>query len=606
MAFDGFVVASLRAALADALTGGRITKISQPEPDELLLTIKTSEQHRLRISANASLPLVLLTNDTKPAPLTAPAFCMLLRKHLSGARITGVFQPDTERILLFGLEHFDELMDLQEKWLIVELMGKHSNIIFCDSDFLILDSIKRVSSLMSSVREVLPGRRYFIPKTADKCSPLLRTAALSAVTDSHPEVFGPAPSPETIRDFYEKALKKPMPLFKALYTTFNGLSPLLSTSLVTRAGADCDRPGTALNAEEKEQLFSCIRGLETLVLSGSYSPRLYCKQGVPEEFHVFPVSSYENSKEYELRLCGSVSEMLSDYYLLKDRASRIRQRSTDLKKTVGNAVARTVKKLELQQKQLESTEDREKLRIYGELLTTYGYSCPPGSTSFTCLNFYTDEDITIPLDPTLSALENAKHYFDRFSKLKRTASQLAVHMEETEAELTYLRSVLESLELSETEADLSAIRAELTDSGYLRFKRTEGGKKAAKLPKNRPCHFVTPDGFHLYVGRNNYQNDELTFHFAEGNDWWFHVKNAPGSHVILKTGGKEPGDRDFEYAAALAAFYSSERNTPKAEVDYVLKKQVKKPAGAKPGFVVYYTNYSMMITPSVSGLTEEE
>ncbi len=612
MAFDGFVVSSLADSLRKTLVGGRINKISQPEPDELILTIKNFDQYKLRISANASLPLVLLAEETKPAPITAPAFCMLLRKHLNSARIINVIQPDTERILMLQIEHLDELSDLKTKWLIIEIMGKHSNIIFCDSDWKILDSIKHVSALVSSVREVLPGRQYFVPKTTDKCSPIETKALLAASSvdeglfgsSEWEQVFGKETCSSDIEAAWDAVRQKPMPLFKAIYTTFTGFSPLLAEELCSRAGVDGSRPGEALSAAEFSGLLDAFIDFRNATLSGSFTPRIFYEEAAPKEFHVFPISIYENSERFTTEILDSPSAMLSMYYLEKDKSSRMKQRSADLRKVVSSAIERTTKKADLQRKQLADTEGRDKFRIYGELLTTYGYSCPEGSTNFTCLNYYTNEDITIPLDSDLSAVENAKRYFDKYAKQKRTASQVKVHLAETEQELLHLRSVLESMEYADGEEDLAQIKKELTDFGYLKFHKTENnGKKKAKLPKSQPYHYVTADDYHIYVGKNNYQNDELTFHFAEGGDWWFHAKQAPGSHVILKSKGVEPPEHVFELAANLAAYYSSERTGTKVEIDYSEKKNIKKPNGAKPGFVVYYTNYSMIATPSVSELT---
>ncbi len=323
------------------------------------------------------------------------------------------------------------------------------------------------------------------------------------------------------------------------------------------------------------------------------------------EFAAFPLTLYGDFPDYELTTPDSVSSMLEQYYQERDALTRIRQRSADLRKVVQTAMERTIKKQDLQVRQLKDTEKKDRCRLYGELLTTYGYSAEPGSKQLTCNNYYTGEDITIPLDETLTAMENAKRYFDRYAKLKRTAEQLEVHLHHSREELEHLDSIRESLEYATCEADLFAVKRELQDFGFLKFHRDvgTGSRKGSKSPKNRPMHYRTADGYDIYVGKNNYQNDELTFRFAVGGDWWFHAKGAPGSHVILKTKGVEPPTEVFEAAAGLAALYSKNRQAEKVEIDYLERKNVKKPGGARPGFVVYYTNYSMMVRPGDAGLT---
>ncbi len=583
MAFDGFVVAALAASLRETLVGGRITKISQPEADELLLTVKNYDTYKLLLSANASLPLVYLTEQGKPAPLTAPNFCMLLRKHLNSARIVQITQPGLERVLQFQIEHLDEMGDRKIKWLIVEIMGKHSNLIFCDDGLRILDSIKHVSSFVSSVREVLPGRSYFLPQTSEKHDPLSLSGAEAAALLSG----------------------KALPLSKAFYTTFTGFSPIMGQELCHRAGLDSDLPASALSEAETARLASVWEELLSQVKQERFSSCIVKKQGEPVEFAALPLRVYGDFPNYELLSPPSVSQMLEQYYRERETLNRMRQRSADLRKIVQTAYERTAKKQELQEKQLRDTEKKENCRLYGELLMTYGYSAAPGSKSLTCTNYYTGEDITVPLDETVSATENAKRYYERYAKLKRTAEQLSVHLEHSREELAHLDSIRESLEYASCEEDLSAIRRELTDFGYLKFHKSlsADSKKSRRPSKTAPLHFCTADGYDIYVGKNNYQNDELTFRFANGGDWWFHAKGVPGSHVVLKTRGEEPPASAFEAAASLAALYSKNRQAEKVEIDYLERKNVKKPNGSKPGFVVYYTNYSMMARPTDRGLT---
>lgn len=591
MAFDGITVSCLRKELSDKLTGGRITKIVQSETDELLLTIKNNANpYRLLLSASASLPLVYLTDRNKPAPMTAPGFCMLLRKHLGGGRIVAVTQPSLERILHFHIEHLDEMGDLCRKTLIVELMGKHSNLIFCREDGMILDSIKHVSLAVSSVREVLPGRTYFIPHTQDKLDPLTADPV----------------------EMVSAICEKPMPLSKAIYTTLTGFSPVMAEELCHRASVESARPAGALETPEREMLAHQLLRLMETVQAGDFEPHIYYKNADstadtvfpqsgqnldPAEFSAVPLTMYGDLTDQAF---DSISALLESYYASKNTLTRIRQKSSDLRRIVQTALERSRKKYDLQSRQLADTEKREKYQIWGELIHTYGYGVPEGAKSMQALNYYTNEEVTIPLDPTLSAQENAKKYFDKYGKLKRTFEAVTTLLTETRAEVEHLESVQTALDMALSEEDLVQIKEELVESGYIHRK---GGGKKVKIT-SKPYHYLSSDGFDIYVGKNNYQNDELTFQFATGNDWWFHAKGAPGSHVIVKTNGQELPDRTFEEAGKLAAYYSKNRGGDKVEIDYVQKKQVKKPGGAKPGFVVYYTNYSLMIDSDISGIRQ--
>ncbi|MBS6118550.1 MAG: NFACT family protein, partial [Clostridiales bacterium] len=299
----------------------------------------------------------------------------------------------------------------------------------------------------------------------------------------------------------------------------------------------------------------------------------------------------------------SISSTLELYYSSKNIITRIRQKSADLRRIVQTALERSYKKYDLQLKQLKDTEKRDKYKVYGELINTYGYSLPEGSRSLQALNYYTNEEITIPLDETLTPAQNSKKYFDRYTKLKRTEEALTTQIADTESEIEHLESISNALDIARSESDLSQIKEELTQYGYI--KRHYSSKKGAKMQaKSKPFHYISSDGFDIYVGKNNFQNDELTFKFATGNDWWFHAKKMAGSHVVVKTKDGELPDRTFEEAGRLAAYYSKGRTAPKVEIDYIQKKHVKKPGGAKPGFVVYYTNYSLMAEPDISQLKE--
>lgn len=577
MALDGLVIAGMVQELNTCILGGRISKIAQPESDELMLTIKSErrQQYRLLISAGASLPLTYFTDQNKPAPLTAPNFCMLLRKHIGGGKFTRIWQPGLERIINFEIEHLNELGDVCHKTLVVEIMGKHSNIIFCNEEGMIIDSIKHISSQVSSVREVLPGRTYFIPETQEKFNPLDYKSS----------------------EFIAAVSSKPMPLAKSIYCSMTGISPLIAEEICHRASLDSGRSANSFSETELIHLEHQFDLVVDTVKSGQLAPNIVYEGQVPVDFSVVHLSQYDDFTEEKF---DTVSGMLEHYYATRNVITRIRQRSADLRRIVQTALDRNRKKYDLQQKQLKDTEKREKFRIYGELINTYGYNLEEGAKKLTCLNYYDNKEITIPLDETKTPQENAQHYFEKYNKLKRTWEASVKLTEETKGEIEHLESISTALDIARSEEDLVQIKEELTEYGYIRRHYT--GKRV-KIT-SRPFHYVSSDGYDIYVGKNNFQNEDLTFKTAVGNDWWFHAKGCPGSHVIVKTNGEELPDRTFEEAARLAAYYSKKRGAEKAEVDYVERKFVKKVAGARPGFVIYHTNYSMLVPTDITGIQE--
>ncbi|MCR5836879.1 MAG: NFACT family protein [Lachnospiraceae bacterium] len=576
MAFDGITVSSLISEFNKTLDEGRIYKIAQTEPDELMITFKANKsQYKMLLSVNASLPLVYFTESSKPSPLTAPNFCMLLRKHINSGRIVSITQPGLERIIDFELQHLDEMGDVCIKHLIIELMGKHSNIIFCDDKNMIVDSIKHISSVMSSVRQVLPGREYFIPDTMNKENPLTvdRTAFDTVV--------------------YSKACN----LSKAIYSSLTGISPVVAEEICYRANVDSSLPATVIDDGAKDLIWSNFAKIIAIVKSGEFSPVIYEKDGSYVEFNAFPLLCYADCNEISF---DSMSELLESFYKKKNESTRIKQKSFDLRRIVNTALEKDNKKYALQLKQLKDTEKKDKYKVYGELLTTYGYSVEAGSKECECENFYTGETVKIPLDPTLTPIENAKKYFDKYAKLKRTGDALSSIVLETKASIDYLETISVSLDIAQNETDLKEIKNELVQTGYIKKRSTNKKERF----KSKPLHFISTGGYHMYVGKNNIQNEELTFKVANGGDWWFHSKAFPGSHVIVKTNGDELPDIVFEEAARLAAHFSKGSGQEKVEIDYTMRKNVKKVAGAMPGFVIYHTNYSMAISPDISGIEE--
>ena len=578
MAFDGVVISNIVQDMKQCLIGGRIYKIYQPETDELNLVIKNmGTTFRLMLNASASLPLVYFLSENKVNPQTAPNFCMLLRKHIGNGRIIGVEQPEFERIITITIEHLDEMGDLCRKKLIIELMGKHSNIIFVDEKDRIIDSIKRIGAQISSVREVLPGYDYVLPPN-EKNNPLLLTK----------------------EEFIGVILEQPVSVEKAIYSTITGFSKLIANEICYEAGVDGNFSTNSLADSNKEALWNCFNQLRNRMIEGEYVPNIVYDGDEPVAFSSIPLKVYE---DMECRVFDDISQLLTEYYSQKDVYSRMRQKSTDLRKILSTAIERTSKKLDIQRKQLKDTDKRDKYRIYGELLQTYGYEVQPGDKNITVLNYYTNEEMTIPLDETLSPVENANRYFQKYNKLKRTYEASLQLVLESKAALDHLLSLQNSMEIASAEADLTEIKEEMIMSGLMKAKPIKKG--TGKLEKSKPLHYISSDGFHMYVGKNNLQNERLTFKTAEPKDLWFHAKEMPGSHVIVKLEGAEDvPDATYEEAARLAAYYSSGKESPKVEIDYTRRSNLKKPPQSNPGYVIYHTNYSMVALPDVKGIQE--
>ena len=443
MAFDGSVVHAIAEELDHKLTGGRIVKIAQTEREELLITVKKKDQqYRLLLSASPSLPVAYLTDVPKASPPQAPAFCMLLRKYLSSGRILSVTQPSMERILDIRIEHFDDMNDLSTLTLTIEMMGKYSNIILRRSD-LILDSIRHVSSLISSVREVLPGRNYFIPFQDTKLDPF-----------------------HTERGQFQNMVFSAgaASAAKALYSSLTGFSPMLAEEVLYRAGLDSDRPASSFTQKEQDQIYEEFQKVMELIRQHSFLNIIYQNEE-PKAFGVFAYKSFEQSG-YTVREYSGMSALLYDYYYQKQCISSLRQKTGDLRQSITSLLQKDQRKYDLQLRQIRDTEKKDKYRIYGELLTAYGYSAEPGASSFETINFYTGENIVIPLDPKLSAVDNGKKYFQRYAKLRRTAEALQEVVQNTEAEIRHLESILLSLDIIRDPSDIAQIKRELAESGY--------------------------------------------------------------------------------------------------------------------------------------------
>ena len=595
MAFDGLFLSALVSEFKTTISGGKISKIVQSEKDEIQLTIKKEKQQFfLHLSANPSIPLVYLSEQGKTAPLTAPNFCMALRKHIGNGLIQDITQASRnlpeqglERVLLLHISHRDELGDIGIKYLSIEIMGKYSNIILLKEDFTILDAIKRISSAQSSVREVLPGRKYFIPDQFKKenllCFPL----------ESLQTFLENKKNPNTERDSGMENLSE------LLFQSFSGLSPLSAREISLDAGLPQDQKLGYMSSLDYEKLSDAILRLRKRIREGDFTPQILYENGKSFDFSAIPVRQYSGNPAFHVEIFHSPSELLTFYYGGKEKEDRVRQKSADLKKQCSTLLERVSKKLSLQEKQLKDTEKKERFRIFGELLTTYGYSLKGGEKELICENYYNGQEEHIPLEESLSSIENAKKYFDKYDKAKRTERNLSTQVKESKNTLEHLQSIVNSLATAENAEDLDDIRREMGEYGYMK-PISQKKKKERKEDKSSPRIFRSSDGYLLYVGKNNYQNEIVSFQIAEGRDFWFHVKGSAGSHVIAKTEGKsleELPDRLFEEAAELAAYFSSEKESAKVEVDYTERKNLKKVVGGAPGFVIYHQNYSILVTP---------
>lgn len=581
MAFDGIVISNIIYELNNKILGGKIGKVSQPENDELILTIRNNRtNYKLLLSSMASMPKVHLTETSKVNPITAPNFCMLLRKHLIGGTIRSITQPNFERIVIFEIENLDELGEMVTRKLIIEIMGRHSNIVLTDETDNILDAVRRVGAQISSVREVFPNRPYVLPPDQGKVNPLTIDSEESFVS----------------------IIKKGDTLQKSIYQNITGFSPITAEEICYRAGIN---GSTQLEDAESafKYLYEAFASIINDIELGNFTPAIYLDEEDVQK--AFSSVQLTHLRQYEAVEYDSISELIENYYMQSAIRSRISQKSVDLRKLVNTNLERCYKKLDIQLHQIKDTEDREKFKIRGELINANIYQINDGDTEVTVFDYYENKERKITLDPRLTASQNAQKQYDKYNKKKRTLTALTEHIVTTKSEIKHLESVKYALETALKEEELLEVRQELMETGYIKFKKS---KKQKALKKAEPHHYVSSDGFDLYVGKNNFQNDMLSTKFANGNDWWFHAKEIPGSHVIMKSNGltmEEIPDRAYEEAASLAAYYSKDKDAPKVSVDYIMKKHIKKPNGSAPGFVIYHTNYSMMVSPSIENLKEQ-
>lgn len=578
MAFDGLVIHALALELNTKLAGARLDKIYQPEPDELLLAFHgNAGAYKVTLSANPAIPRISLAEAPKENPIAAPMFCMLLRKHLTSAHVIAVRQLELERMLIFDLETRNELGDLVQKSLIIEVMGRHSNIILTDENGRIADSIKRVDFSVSSKRQILPGLSYEMPPAQNKRNPL--TCSLEEILNALADLS------ETER------------LDKAILSRFQGISPLVAREIVFRALGETD---TICKNISYDKLLSIATAMQQLFrpLTENDAEPCYLTDGETGklmEFSAVPILQY--GERAKLHAGASMGELIGFFYEERERKERMSRRSAHLTRLVSNHIDRCAKKLTLQTAELADTEKREEWRQYGELITANIYQLEKGMENLRTQNYF-DEAlpmVVIPLDKTLTPAANAQRYYKKYNKAKTAAAELTRQIALAQEELEYLESVDEALARAEGAEALSQIGDELAEQGYIR--RPKGFKRKKESPA-APLKLKTADGFLLYIGKNNRQNDYLTNKMAQNKDLWFHTKNIPGSHVVLKYEPERPFTEEaITQAASLAAYFSKAGSSNQVPVDYTEIKNVKKPMGAKPGFVIYSTNKTAYVTP---------
>ncbi len=568
MPFDAvFLNAALRE-LRPTLLGARVEKIQQPARDLVLLQLRGKE--RLLLSANTARPRIHLTNASFENPAQPPMFCMLLRKHLSGGRISEISQPPAERLVDLSFDCTDEMGVPCQKHLILELMGRNSNLILTGADGRIIDCLRRVDYEMSEQRQVLPGLFYRLPPAQDKRDPAqISEAELKKMLQDAPEA--------AVSDW--------------LLANFSGISPLLAREL---SFSFCGETDGRISNENRDAL--CAHLLREFANFSEAKPMLLLKNGAPSDFSYRPILQYGALREN--REYSSFSALLDAFYTESDHDERMKQRSQNLRKTVKNARERALRKLELQKKELASTLDREQLRRMGDIVTANLYAIERGQARLRAVDFYDEEmrEIEIPLKPDLSPQQNAAKFYKDYAKAKHAEKVLSEQLRLGQIEAEYLGAVLDELSRAETERDLAEIRAELEAGGYLRPDR----KNKQKIPASRPMEFRSSDGYPIFVGRNNRQNDQLSLKTARKDDLWLHIQKFHGTHVIIACAGVTPPDETITEAAQLAAYFSEAKQGQNVPVDITPVRFLRKPNGAKPGMVVYERYNTVIVTPDAA------
>ena len=580
MALDGLVIHSIAKELSHKLIGGKIDKIQQPENDEVVFNIRNNKENfKLILSASASNPRVYLSSDYKKEnPKKAPMFCMVLRKHIQAGIITDIEQVEFERIIRISIESYDELKEKTVKYVYMEIMGRHSNIILVHSkDNKILDSAKRISPSISRARQVLPGLTYELPPKQEKLNPLSDIDFIS---------FS-----EIIKSFDGV-------LYKSIYSNILGISPIIAKEICFRANLDINITTNDLTTNNLKILFNEFSSIFIDIKNNNFSPCIIVNQKLdkPVDFSCINLSIYNELSSIKKQ---SISQVIEDYYKTKDIKDRIHQRASDLKKSISIKLERLQNKQKKQLQELKDANNSEIYKIKGELLTSYIYMIEKGMDSIDVANYYSEnyDNITISLNKNLTPSENAQKYFKKYNKLKTAKKEITEQMSISKEEIDYLENIILNIENCDNLEELQEIKDELIRLGYAKF--TGRGKPRKEGPlTTKPNEFTSSEGIRILVGKNNKQNDFLTLRIADPEDIWMHTKNIPGSHVIIKCAGLEFSDQTIFEGAMLAAFFSKARMSAQVPVDYTKKRHVKKPSGSKPGMVIYETNQTAYVTPT--------
>jgi len=580
MAYDGIFIAALTEELKKRLIGGKIDKVHQPEPDGLILQLRCGkERYKLYITVNNSLPFITLTEEKQENPLSPPMFCMLLRKHVASGTILDIVQRSQERVVTFVIEARNELGELVKYHLIVEIMGKHSNVILTTAeDNKVIDSIKRVSMYQSRIRQVLPGLIFdYLPSNKHNLLTL------------NNEQFH-----REIKELLDK--NKDPEVFKFLYTTYEGFSPNLSKELIYRAGLDLKSRIGELRPQEIDILFDCVNTIKHLLEHGGFKPCTIQEKETGKYVDLLPIPSTLHAFDMYTTTENDVISVINDYYRRKDVVNRFLQKSQSMRKLVSHRIEKGRNKLANLESDLLFAENADDYKIKGELVLANLYHLEKGMNAIVVDNYYVDpnEKIELQLDIRLTPTENAQKFFKKYNKLKTAQTEVVKQLEETKNEVAYLEQVLINLENTTDNSNLEEIRLELSEAGILKVRKQ--GKKQQKI-KSKPHHYRSTEGFDIYVGKNNLQNDQLTLKTASKSDMWFHTKDIPGSHVIIKAEGKDIPDETLLLAAKLAAYHSKGKDSSQVPVDYTRVKHVSKPSGAKPGMVIYVKNQTLYVTP---------
>ncbi|MBE7065423.1 MAG: fibronectin/fibrinogen-binding protein [Ruminococcaceae bacterium] len=589
MPYDGIVASGVVWELSGLLSGGRIEKIYQTEQDEIILLCHSMrEKYRLLLSASPANPRIHLTKQKKENPAFAPPFCMVLRKHIQGGKISEITQEGFDRVISIKIDTYNEMGDPIEKKLIIEIMGRHSNIMLVSPGGVIYDAIKHIDSSMSSLREVLPAHPYVLPPQQDKISPNDKRLILEFTTRDIPEDFKGSMS-------------------SYLLESISGFSPLLCKTICNKAGVSPQNPARLLSQEEKKLVFNELINVCDHIAGHMYRPAVIIDDPTAGNYEAVDFHCLDTVFDnFKVKNFSSINLMLDEFYTQKDIVERSRQKKSSIKKQLSNAVSRAEKKLQIYDSALRESENFDNLRIKGELITANMYILKGGESSIDVVNYYSDsgEILSIELDKNKSAAANAQIYYKKYKKKKSTYENALQSLKKCSEELAYLKSVEEHLESCVESADIAEIKEELSEQGYYGLRqennRKSSKKNTTKIAEGSPISTFTTDGYEILIGKNNKQNDTLTLRTSNPNDLWFHVKDAPGSHVILRISQKDCiiTNKAVTEAAIEAARHSSLKSSSKVEVDYTRVKYVKKPSGAKPGRVIYTNQKTIIVSPN--------